>query len=255
MLIDWFTVGAQALNFIILVWLLRRFLYQPVLQALAAREQTVAAQLLDAVTKRTAADHDGAEYRQKSKALDDAREAELDKTRTAGSAERAQLMAAARSEAEALRKQLTAAMRDAQLQLSTQISVLARHEVFAIARKALADLAATSLEERMSDVLARRLQNLDGAAKKSLATALESDRTAVVRSTFEMSPAERATLQDALNRTLSADIPLHFEAAASSICGIELDANGYKLSWSIAEYLTTLEQNVAARALAGATAS
>jgi F-type H+-transporting ATPase subunit b len=27
MLIDWFTVGAQALNFVILVWLLRRFLY------------------------------------------------------------------------------------------------------------------------------------------------------------------------------------------------------------------------------------
>ena len=27
MLIDWFTVGAQALNFIILVWLLKRFPY------------------------------------------------------------------------------------------------------------------------------------------------------------------------------------------------------------------------------------
>ena len=30
MLIDWFTVGAQVLNFIILVWLMKRFLYQPV---------------------------------------------------------------------------------------------------------------------------------------------------------------------------------------------------------------------------------
>ena len=37
MLIDWFTVGAQALNFIILVWLLKRFLYKPILDAIDAR--------------------------------------------------------------------------------------------------------------------------------------------------------------------------------------------------------------------------
>jgi len=37
MLIDWFTVGAQALNFIILVWLMKRFLYKPVQDAIAAR--------------------------------------------------------------------------------------------------------------------------------------------------------------------------------------------------------------------------
>ena len=28
MLIDWFTVGAQTLNFLVLVWLMKRFLYQ-----------------------------------------------------------------------------------------------------------------------------------------------------------------------------------------------------------------------------------
>jgi F-type H+-transporting ATPase subunit b len=34
MLIDWFTVGAQALNFLILVWLMKRFLYKPILTPL-----------------------------------------------------------------------------------------------------------------------------------------------------------------------------------------------------------------------------
>ena len=38
MLIDWFTVGAQALNFLILVWLMKRFLYQPILHAIDERE-------------------------------------------------------------------------------------------------------------------------------------------------------------------------------------------------------------------------
>jgi hypothetical protein len=52
MLIDWFTVGAQVLNFLILVWLLKRFLYKPILDAIDAREQRIAAELADADAKR-----------------------------------------------------------------------------------------------------------------------------------------------------------------------------------------------------------
>jgi F-type H+-transporting ATPase subunit c len=51
MLIDWFTVGAQLLNFLILAWLLKRFLYRPILDALDAREQRIAAELADADAK------------------------------------------------------------------------------------------------------------------------------------------------------------------------------------------------------------
>ena len=52
MLIDWFTIGAQALNFLILVWLLKHFLYQPILNAIDEREKRIAKELADAVAKR-----------------------------------------------------------------------------------------------------------------------------------------------------------------------------------------------------------
>jgi len=52
MLIDWFTVGAQALNFLILVWLMKHFLYKPILHAIDEREKRVAAELADADKKR-----------------------------------------------------------------------------------------------------------------------------------------------------------------------------------------------------------
>ena len=53
MLIDWFTVGAQVVNFLILVWLLKRFLYKPILAAIDAREKRIAAELADANAKKT----------------------------------------------------------------------------------------------------------------------------------------------------------------------------------------------------------
>ena len=55
MLIDWFTIAAQALNFLILVWLMKRFLYKPILNAIDAREKRIATELADADAKRAEA--------------------------------------------------------------------------------------------------------------------------------------------------------------------------------------------------------
>ena len=52
MLIDWFTVGAQVVNFVILVWLMKHFLYKPILSAIDAREKRIASELAAANTKR-----------------------------------------------------------------------------------------------------------------------------------------------------------------------------------------------------------
>ncbi|MEQ8493043.1 MAG: F0F1 ATP synthase subunit B, partial [Gammaproteobacteria bacterium] len=57
MLIDWFTVAAQAINFLVLVWLLKRYLYRPILAAVDAREARVMARLTEAqLREREAAD-------------------------------------------------------------------------------------------------------------------------------------------------------------------------------------------------------
>jgi F-type H+-transporting ATPase subunit b len=52
MLIDWFTVAAQALNFFVLVWLMKRFLYKPILNAIAEREKKIASELANADKKK-----------------------------------------------------------------------------------------------------------------------------------------------------------------------------------------------------------
>ncbi|HQU90423.1 MAG TPA: F0F1 ATP synthase subunit B, partial [Denitromonas sp.] len=70
MLIDWFTVVAQLLNFLILVWLLKRFLYQPVLDAIDAREQRIAKELAQADATRDAAQAEQTHFREQQAALE-----------------------------------------------------------------------------------------------------------------------------------------------------------------------------------------
>ena len=245
MLIDWFTVGAQALNFIILVWLLKRFLYKPILNAVDAREKRITAELADADAKKAEAQKERDDYQHKNEEFDQQRAALLSKATDEAKAARQRLLDDARKAADALSAKRQEALRSDAQNLNQAIRRRTQQEVFAIARKALKDLATTSLEERMSEVFTRRLRTMDGKAKEGIAEALKTaSEPAVVRSAFALPAAQRAAIQKAVNETFSAEVPVRFETAPDLVSGIELATNGQKIAWSIADYLTSLEKGV-----------
>jgi len=246
MLIDWFTVGAQTLNFIILVWLMRRYLYGPILQAIDAREKRIAAELADAAAKKTEARAERDEFQHKNEAFDRERSALLRQATDEAKAERQRLVEAARRAADAASAKRQETLRNDAIGLNRSIRSRTQQEVFSIARKLLADLATTSLEERLSDEFTRRLRALDGPEKEKLAAALATGaEPALVRSAFELPEEQRARIRQALNTTFSAEVGVQFETAPDLICGIALSANGQKVAWSIAEYLAAMEKAVA----------
>ena len=245
MLIDWFTVGAQVLNFLILVWLLKRFLYKPILNALDAREERIAAELADAATKQSQAERERDEFRKKNDQFDRQRDELLQRARDEAGDERNRLLDEARQAAEELRRKQQDALTREQDNLHGQIASRIRGEVFAIARKTLTDLAGASLEERMSEVFTRRLRELDGEARDGLANALASQSDPVlVRSAFELPAKRQAAVRDALRDIFSRGIEVRFETAPDVISGIELIAGGHKVAWSIADYLASLEESI-----------
>jgi F-type H+-transporting ATPase subunit b len=158
MLIDWFTVIAQAINFLILVWLLKRFLYRPVLDAIDTREKRIAAKIADADAKEAEAQKQRDDYQQKNQAFDQERNTHMNQVLEEAKAERAHLLDTARQESEDLRVRLAQGLRNEQQSLNEEISRRAREEVFAIARKVLSDLAGTSLEQRMTEIFLDRLR-------------------------------------------------------------------------------------------------
>ncbi|MEZ5573893.1 MAG: hypothetical protein R3E64_18045 [Halioglobus sp.] len=246
MLIDWFTVGAQALNFVILVWLLKRFLYKPILDAIDAREQKIAAQLADAQAKKAEAKQEREEFQRKINDLDQRRAQLLKQASDDASTEGRRMLDAARQAADNLSARRQETLRNDANNLNQAIERKTRQEVFAIARKALTDLAGASLEQRISEVFIERLRALTGEDREGLGKALKAARTpTLVRSGFDLSQEQRDAIHTAVNETFSADIPLRFEVAPDLVCGIELATEGQKLSWSVDQYLRSLEQAVA----------
>jgi F-type H+-transporting ATPase subunit b len=255
MLIDWFTVGAQVLNFLVLVWLMKRFLYKPVQDAIAAREKHVADELADADARKADADRDRDDFQRKNADFDRDRAALFATATSDANADRQRLGDAARTAAAALAVKRQETLASDALRLSASVRDRTVQEVFAIARRTLADLASTSLEAAACDVFAQRLRALAGEDRDGLGAALKSGNgPALVRSAFPLAQPQRDTVQHAINETFSMDAALNFEVAPNLVGGIELSAQGHKFAWSISGYLDSLDRGVGELLKAGAAA-
>ena len=145
MKVDWFTVAAQVINFLLLIYLLRHFLYRPVTRAMAQREQAIAARLETAAARQVEAEQGAAEYRKMQQELAAQRDELLVTAREQAEAERRRLVEQARQEVASAQRRWEAALereREAFLrELSHQVGV----RFCAALRGALTDLSGADL--------------------------------------------------------------------------------------------------------------
>jgi len=245
MLIDWFTVAAQGVNFLVLVWLLKRFLYKPVLAAIDEREKRIAAQLQDAEKKKAEALKEQTNFQHRNEEFDQQRIGLLSEATKAAKTERDKLMEASRKDADELRSKLEKGVHEEFENLNKRIGTLAQQEVFSIARKTLSDLAGVSLEERMTDIFIQRVQGTDDKQRGDLKANLQaSSKIALIRSAFDLPPHQRKAVEDVIRPLLNTGTEFTFETKPELISGIELAVNGQKIAWSIKDYLTSLTNSV-----------
>ena len=250
MLIDWFTVSAQAVNFLVLVWLLRRYLYRPVLAAIDAREQKIAARLADAAARESQAEAERETFRKRNETFELEHAELLRKASDEAMGERQRLLETARQDSEQLRARLRQALASERMELRRRLFDQAQAEVLAVARGALTDLAGASLEARMVEVFVEHLRDLPQIRRRTIAGAAEATPVgsgeAAVRSAFPLGTASQATLTAAVHAHLGDDIAVGFHVTPDIVCGIELTLNGTRLAWSIGDYLDALTAGVAA---------
>lgn len=246
MLIDWFTVIAQGVNFLILVWLMKRFLYTPILNAIDSREKRIAAELAEAGATKEQAHREHKEFRSKNEEFDRQRTSLLHAAGLEAKAERHRLLTEVRWEAEELRSRQQEALRLDFLSLKEELVRRTRDEVFAIARKTLADLATADLEHCMAEAFLRRCRALGGEEGATLRAAFAAaPGPAVVRSVFALPADIRAAIERGVGEMLAYRGPFRFETSPDLLGGIELSLNGHEVAWTIADYLGVLEKNVA----------
>jgi F-type H+-transporting ATPase subunit b len=245
MKINWFTVIAQIINFFVLVWLLRRFLYKPVLKAIDERENKIASELKDAKAKETEAKKEQAEFLEKNEKFDQQKKKLMDNVIAETNEEREKLLEEARNEAAVLRSKLEKSLDAMQENLEHDIAQKTQEEVFAITRKTLKDLASMSLEEQSVNIFVNRLKELKNEEKKKLTDAFKSGSDSIlVQTAFDLPSKQQTEIKNTVNEILGTKTQFQFKTVPKLISGIELTSNGYKLAWSISEYLSSIQKSI-----------
>lgn len=247
MFVDWFTVIAQIINFIILIWLLKRFLYEPILQAVDEREKKISSRLADAELKISEAQIEKDEFHRKNEDIELRRQELLKKAESESDAEKQRLLNEIRAEAEALRVKLNEELKKEKDELKNEIVRRINEEVFAVAKKALADLAGRGLNEYIFIEFVRRFRDMGDECKNSIIESCgkNSPQKAFINSAFELDPKCRAEIQNAADELFGADkVELQFKLIPDLVCGVEFTAGGYKLAWNISDYTVRLEKDV-----------
>jgi F-type H+-transporting ATPase subunit b len=249
MQIDWFTVGAQTLNFLLLVWLLKRYLYVPILKAIDARESQVAKVLSDADTIKTVAELERKLFDQKNVEINAKHDALLKESKMLAREQSEQIILKAHKNADAISKNRLLAL-DQELQhYHDNIAVKSLQEIYEITRKVLADLADVELEQKMLECFCKHLQSISPGEKTNLNKIVGSGSAGLLLcSAFALTPAQKekinVILQDVISPNINRHYPLKYEVKPELISGIELRSNGWNIAWNSENYLKALQTHI-----------
>ncbi len=243
--IDWFTVAAQAVNFLLLVWLMKRFLYKPVLRAIDAREKRIEEQLGDAKALKMEALKEKEEFQRKSGIFDRERTELMNAAAEKAKSEKIHLLEEARSSAETLRAKWREGLEKDASRLEEDFQKRVRKDVFFIVRKTLSDLAGEELESKIIDLFLLRLGKMDEKERKSLAPkTMGPDSSVQLRTAFSLTEEQRNTIGQEVKKLFSLKEEPKFTVEKDLVAGIELAVSGQKISWTIDDYLLSLRESV-----------
>lgn len=250
MSIDWFTFFAQIINFLVLIFVLQRWLYKPITKAMQQRQDTIRDNLDSASQQKEKAQEEVERYQAKQQELETHRlellaEAKLETEQT-----REHLLEEMHESVETERSQWQSMLQRQKDSFLREVSHRTMQQLQATVRRVLLDLSESDLETQMARVFLQKLQNLNESERSELVETLTVSTTDVIPltlvSTFELPTDIGEDISKILQTYFdnSSKLELNYEIQSNLICGIELRGTGYKLAWSMDAYLDAITENL-----------
>ena len=234
---------AQVVNFLILVVLLRHFLFRPIIRVMDRREATLGDQMAAAARSRAEADEHARALEAERRELEEHRQLKREEVERELERWREAELNLARADIERSEERWRESLAREQAELQSELEERVGRLVVTTMRRALPDLTDASLESQAVRVFLERLEQMDPAAREEFARARASGGPAAVLSAFELPPEDRAQVEETMNRLFPPALPVRFETTPDLICGVALRVGGYTAGWNLRDFLRQLEED------------
>lgn len=242
MLIDWFTVTAQLINFLVLILLLKRFLYKPLFAAISRREQKIAERFRLAEESEQEADNRAMALAEAKQTLDREKETMREKARQEANKWREEALEKARQEVQEKREEWLVRLESEKKAFSQAVRTRVADLVLTITRKVLYDMATSNLEQQLLDAF---LQKTDKETTKVKPTCKETEHcTIAIHTGMELEHTAADKLRHGVQALFPNATGVQFKIKPELGFGLELLIGDRKVEWNLARYLNDMEKNI-----------
>lgn len=243
--IDYFTFFAQVVNFLVLILLLRFFLYRRIIKAMDERENGISRRLQEAKDLKVEAEKEKGEYQKEKQELSQKRESILIEARKEAQTISEELKKKARSEVDESKDKWLEEVERQKKVFLTDLRKRSGEKIFSIASRVLKDLANDELEIHIINNFIRRLYSMGEKEKEAIKGFIRKPREEIIiRSSFVIPGTLPERIKEAVRDQIGNKVNFRFEIETDLLCGIELHTNDTQISWSLGRYLDILEEDI-----------
>jgi len=236
--LNWSTFILEIINFLVLVWILKRFLYKPVMDMIARRQASIDKTLADAKQLHDDAENLQQQYEGRLAAWDQERKQAREKLAEELHADRARKLDELKATLEQERERASVADQRRLADAHQEMEDTALAHGAQLASQLLKQAAGPEVESRLIDLAIDELSKLN---KERLDTLRSSHGQIsdgiVISSAYSMPADQQHKLQHALNSVLGKDTPLRFEQDGTLLAGVCINVGAWQLSLNLRDEL------------------
>ncbi|MFC1895452.1 F0F1 ATP synthase subunit B [Thermodesulfobacteriota bacterium] len=241
MLINWFTVFAQVINFLILVFLLKRFLYGPIIRAMEAREKKISGQLEQAEKARKEATALEESLKKEMQDLVASREEMQAQAREEIIRWRETSLELAQKEVERAKAAWLESLDGEKERFRQELKENVARHVLKVSQKVLEDLAEDRLDHQ---VIRAFLKKCAREKTNEGIRELADQQNCTVFSGFALSMEMKELIQSELNSLFPGLKVIQFETLPELGLGLRIATGDFQVEWNLSWYLKNLGKDI-----------
>lgn len=246
MQIDWITFIAQIVNLFVLVWLLKRFLYKPVLDVIEKRRNEINEKIDSATTLQRQAESEFQALESEKATFEKSLQKQRNDLAKELTEQRKESLESIKQEASQLKMQLHEQVKIQNENLKSELENFISHDFLNIAGKIITDLTDATPIERVLNLFYKKLINLTKSEKTKIDKIIKNQKVIFVNSSETLSENHKQDMNRFLRDyfEISPKTKIQYKTESTLVLGIEIRFAENSIDWTIKNYLDELEQSL-----------
>ncbi|HEX6531611.1 MAG TPA: F0F1 ATP synthase subunit delta [Nitrospira sp.] len=237
--LDWTTFVLELINFLVLIWILNRLLYRPLMNVIAQRKAAIQKTLSDAEAVRGQAQALQTHYENRLADWDQEREKAREQLREEIAAERVRLLDNVRGELDQERKKAAAVDQRRMKEFKQQAEATAIEHGTTFASRLLSRLSGPELERRIIDMVIDDLRRLPDEQKQAIRSAPSAAELSMrITSAYPLDQSQRGALCQACRTLAGREVTCDFLEDRTLISGVRVSFGAWVLRANLQDELS-----------------